>query len=142
MQKGTDLWKQFLTRVRGEHSNRRVNIEWFPNYLLIFYSLKTPIKVHVLCVYAVLIITCSCTPALCSRQYCCTMASIGPVSTEVCCDIFRELRSQSVQENVCYSPLLIISTLSMVYIGAKDNTKAQIEKVRIHLGFKPSCCLT
>uniref|UniRef100_A0A8D2N672 Serpin domain-containing protein n=1 Tax=Zonotrichia albicollis TaxID=44394 RepID=A0A8D2N672_ZONAL len=56
------------------------------------------------------------------------MASIGPVSTEVCCDIFRELRSQRVQENVCYSPLLIISTLSMVYIGAKDNTKAQIEK--------------
>uniref|UniRef100_A0A8D2N849 Serpin domain-containing protein n=1 Tax=Zonotrichia albicollis TaxID=44394 RepID=A0A8D2N849_ZONAL len=45
-----------------------------------------------------------------------------------CCDIFRELRSQRVQENVCYSPLLIISTLSMVYIGAKDNTKAQIEK--------------
>uniref|UniRef100_A0A8C3TNY1 Serpin domain-containing protein n=1 Tax=Catharus ustulatus TaxID=91951 RepID=A0A8C3TNY1_CATUS len=70
------------------------------------------------------------------------MASIGPVSTEVCCDIFRELRSQSVQENVCYSPLLIISTLSMVYIGAKDNTKAQIEKVRLHLRFKPSCCLT
>nr|XP_041570499.1 ovalbumin isoform X2 [Taeniopygia guttata] len=56
------------------------------------------------------------------------MVSLGPVSTEVCCDIFRELRSQSVQENVCYSPLLIISTLSMVYIGAKDNTKAQIEK--------------
>ncbi|XP_063257132.1 ovalbumin-like [Prinia subflava] len=56
------------------------------------------------------------------------MGSIGPVSTEVCSDIFRELRSQSVQENVCYSPLLIISTLSMVYIGAKDKTKAQIEK--------------
>uniref|UniRef100_A0A8C9MFP5 Ovalbumin-like n=1 Tax=Serinus canaria TaxID=9135 RepID=A0A8C9MFP5_SERCA len=55
-----------------------------------------------------------------------------PMSTEVCCDIFRELRSQSVQENVCYSPLLIISTLSMVYIGAKDNTRAQIEKA-IHL---------
>ncbi|NXS36896.1 OVAL protein, partial [Pomatostomus ruficeps] len=69
---------------------------------------------------------------LCSRQYCCTMGSIGPVSQEVCCDIFRELRSQHVQENVCYSPLLIISTLSMVYIGAKDNTKAQIEKA-IHL---------
>uniref|UniRef100_A0A8C5WZP3 Serpin domain-containing protein n=1 Tax=Malurus cyaneus samueli TaxID=2593467 RepID=A0A8C5WZP3_9PASS len=60
------------------------------------------------------------------------MGSIGPVSTEVCCDIFRELRSQGVQENVCLSPLLIISTLSMVYIGAKDNTKAQIEKVRLH----------
>ncbi|NWV43946.1 OVAL protein, partial [Grantiella picta] len=71
---------------------------------------------------------CYCTPALCCRQYCNTMGSIGPVSTEVCCDIFRELRSQHVQENVCYSPLLIISTLSMVYIGAKDNTKAQIEK--------------
>uniref|UniRef100_A0A8C0U5B2 Ovalbumin-like n=1 Tax=Cyanistes caeruleus TaxID=156563 RepID=A0A8C0U5B2_CYACU len=68
------------------------------------------------------------------------MGSIGPVSTEVCSDIFRELRSQNVQENVCYSPLLIISTLSMVYIGAKDNTKAQIEKcgtsVSIHTSLK------
>ncbi|NWV15635.1 OVAL protein, partial [Ptilonorhynchus violaceus] len=66
--------------------------------------------------------------ALCSRQHSFTMGSIGPVSTEVCCDIFRELRSQRVQENVCFSPVIIISTLSMVYIGAKDNTKAQIEK--------------
>ncbi|NWZ39895.1 OVAL protein, partial [Brachypodius atriceps] len=57
-----------------------------------------------------------------------TMGSIGPVSTEVSCDIFRELRSQGVRENVCFSPVLIISTLSMVYIGAKENTKAQIEK--------------
>ncbi|NXE96524.1 OVAL protein, partial [Menura novaehollandiae] len=68
------------------------------------------------------------TSALCSRQYCFTMDSIGPVSTEFCCDIFRELRSQRVQENVCFSPVVIISALSMVYIGAKDNTKAQIEK--------------
>ncbi|NXM60965.1 OVAL protein, partial [Illadopsis cleaveri] len=57
-----------------------------------------------------------------------TMGSIGPLSTEVCCDIFRELRSQRVQENLCFAPLLIVSTLSMLHIGAKDNTKAQIEK--------------
>ncbi|TRZ17895.1 hypothetical protein HGM15179_009224 [Zosterops borbonicus] len=62
------------------------------------------------------------------RQTYCTMGSIGPLSTEVCCDIFRELRSQRVQENICFAPLLIVSTLSMVYIGAKDKTKAQIEK--------------
>ncbi|NXD29832.1 OVAL protein, partial [Spelaeornis formosus] len=75
---------------------------------------------------------CYFTSALCSRQYHCTMGSIGPVSTEVCCDIFRELRSQNLQENLCYSPLLIISTLSMLSIGAKDNTRTQIEKA-IHL---------
>ncbi|NXX36257.1 OVAL protein, partial [Nicator chloris] len=71
---------------------------------------------------------CYFTSALCFRQYHCTMGSIGPVSTEICCDIFRELRSQSVQENVCFSPLLIYSAVLLVYMGAKDNTKAQIEK--------------
>ncbi|NWI97684.1 OVAL protein, partial [Pitta sordida] len=57
-----------------------------------------------------------------------TMASIGPVSTEFCCDVFRELRIQHAQENIFFSPLTIVSALSMVYLGARDNTKAQIEK--------------
>ncbi|NWR95089.1 OVAL protein, partial [Furnarius figulus] len=57
-----------------------------------------------------------------------TMGSIGPVSTEFSCDIFKELRIQHARENIIYSPVTIISALSMVYLGARDNTKAQIEK--------------
>ncbi|NWY58321.1 OVAL protein, partial [Chionis minor] len=58
-----------------------------------------------------------------------TMGSIGAASTEFCFDVFKELKVQHVNENIFYSPLTIISALSMVYLGAKDNTKAQIDKV-------------
>ncbi|NXM74373.1 OVAL protein, partial [Serilophus lunatus] len=57
-----------------------------------------------------------------------TMGSIGPVSTEFCCDIFKEVRIQHAQENIFFSPMTIISALSMIYLGARDSTKAQIEK--------------
>ncbi|XP_017684213.1 PREDICTED: ovalbumin-like [Lepidothrix coronata] len=56
------------------------------------------------------------------------MGSIGPLSVEFCCDVFKELRIQHPRENIFYSPVTIISALSMVYLGARDNTKAQIEK--------------
>ncbi|NXE15191.1 OVAL protein, partial [Lophotis ruficrista] len=58
-----------------------------------------------------------------------TMGSIGAASTELCFDIFKELRVQHVNENVCYSPLILISALSLVYLGARENTRAQIDKV-------------
>ncbi|KAF1657068.1 Ovalbumin, partial [Aptenodytes patagonicus] len=58
-----------------------------------------------------------------------TMGSIGAASTEFCFDIFNELKVQHVNENIFYSPLSIISALSMVYLGARENTKAQIDKV-------------
>lgn len=122
---------EFLTCMRGDIAIDMLIQNDFQTTCSYFIACKLLLKC-MCCVCMVFpSLHCYCTSALCSRHYCCTMGSIGPVSTEVCCDIFRELRSQSVQENVCYSPLLIISTLSMVYIGAKDNTKAQIEKVRI-----------
>ncbi|NWH43937.1 OVAL protein, partial [Fregata magnificens] len=58
-----------------------------------------------------------------------TMASISAASTEFCIDVFKELKVQHVNENIFYSPLSIISALSMVYLGARENTRAQIDKV-------------
>ncbi|XP_010183742.1 PREDICTED: ovalbumin-like [Mesitornis unicolor] len=57
------------------------------------------------------------------------MASIGAASTEFCFDVFKELKTQHVKENIFYSPMAIISALSMVYIGARENTRAEIDKV-------------
>ncbi|XP_021241975.1 ovalbumin isoform X1 [Numida meleagris] len=58
-----------------------------------------------------------------------TMASIGAVSTEFCVDVYKELRVHHANENIFYSPFTIISTLAMVYLGAKDSTRTQINKV-------------
>ncbi|XP_054237532.1 ovalbumin-like [Indicator indicator] len=57
------------------------------------------------------------------------MGTIGVASTEFGLDVFRELKVQHVNQNILYSPLTIISALSMVYIGSRENTRAQIEKV-------------
>ncbi|XP_068019076.1 ovalbumin-like [Melanerpes formicivorus] len=57
------------------------------------------------------------------------MSSIGAASTEFGLDVFKELKVQHVNKNILYSPLTIISALSMVYIGSRENTRAQIEKV-------------
>ncbi|KAM6350389.1 ovalbumin-like [Podargus strigoides] len=57
------------------------------------------------------------------------MASIGTVSTEFCLDVFKELKVQHVNKNVVFSPMTIISAMSMVYLGARENTRTQIDKV-------------
>ncbi|NXI67304.1 OVAL protein, partial [Anseranas semipalmata] len=58
-----------------------------------------------------------------------TMGSIGAASAEFCFDVFKELKVHHANENICYSPLSIISALAMVYLGARDNTRTQIDKV-------------
>ncbi|NWW88356.1 OVAL protein, partial [Rhynochetos jubatus] len=58
-----------------------------------------------------------------------TMGYIGAVSTEFCFDVFKELKVQHVNKNVFYSPLSIMSALSMIYLGARENTKAQMDKI-------------
>ncbi|NXN95712.1 OVAL protein, partial [Rhinopomastus cyanomelas] len=58
-----------------------------------------------------------------------TMGSIGAASTDFCFDVFKELKSQHVNDNIFFSPLTIMSALSMVYLGAKDSTKDQIDQV-------------
>lgn len=62
-----------------------------------------------------------------------SMGSIGEASTEFGVDVFKELKVQHVNENILVSPLTIISALSMVYIGSRENTRAQIDKVRLLL---------
>ncbi|XP_009977061.1 PREDICTED: ovalbumin-like [Tauraco erythrolophus] len=57
------------------------------------------------------------------------MGSIGAASTEFCFDVFKELKGQHVNENIFFCPLSIVSALSMVYLGARENTRAQIVKV-------------
>ncbi|NXP09358.1 OVALY protein, partial [Thinocorus orbignyianus] len=56
------------------------------------------------------------------------MGSITAANAEFCFDVFRELKVHHVNENIFYSPLSIISTLAMVYLGARGNTQSQMEK--------------
>ncbi|NXY46031.1 OVAL protein, partial [Ceuthmochares aereus] len=58
-----------------------------------------------------------------------TMGSIGAASTELCFDVFKEVRGQHVKGNMLFAPLALASTLSLVYLGAKENTRDQIDKV-------------
>ncbi|XP_025964345.1 ovalbumin-like [Dromaius novaehollandiae] len=57
------------------------------------------------------------------------MGSISAANAEFCFDMFKELRVHHTNENIIYSPLSILSVLSMVYLGAKGNTESQMEKV-------------
>ncbi|XP_025970699.1 ovalbumin-like [Dromaius novaehollandiae] len=57
------------------------------------------------------------------------MGSISAANAEFCFDMFKELKVHHVKENIFYSPLGIISTLSMIYLGARGNTEFQMEKV-------------
>ncbi|XP_025895514.1 ovalbumin-like [Nothoprocta perdicaria] len=60
------------------------------------------------------------------------MGSIGTASTEFCFDMYKELRVHHASENIIFGPLTIFSALYVVYMGAKGNTKTQMEKA-IHL---------
>ncbi|XP_062426035.1 ovalbumin-like [Rhea pennata] len=57
------------------------------------------------------------------------MGSVSAANAEFCFDMFKELKVHHVNENIFYSPLSIISALSMVYLGARGNTESQMEKV-------------
>lgn len=62
-----------------------------------------------------------------------TMASIGAASAEFSFEVFDELKAQYPNQNIIFAPLSILSALSMLYLGARGNTKAQIDKVRLQL---------
>ncbi|NP_001269772.1 ovalbumin-like [Columba livia] len=57
------------------------------------------------------------------------MASIGAASAEFSFEVFDELKAQYPNQNIIFAPLSILSALSMLYLGARGNTKAQIDKV-------------
>ncbi|XP_009567653.2 ovalbumin-related protein Y [Cuculus canorus] len=57
------------------------------------------------------------------------MESITAANAEFCFDVFKEMKVHHPNDNIFYSPLSIIAALSMVYMGARDNTQSQMEKV-------------
>ncbi|NWU97672.1 OVALY protein, partial [Upupa epops] len=68
------------------------------------------------------------------------MGSISAANSEFAFDVFKELKVHHVSDNICYCPLSIISALAMVYLGARGNTRSQMEKCDsseyIHKAFK------
>ncbi|XP_009977060.1 PREDICTED: ovalbumin-related protein X-like [Tauraco erythrolophus] len=61
------------------------------------------------------------------------MGSISTANAEFCFDVFKELKVHYANDNVFYSPLSIISTLAMIFMGARGNTQSQMGKV-LHFG--------
>ncbi|KAM6281169.1 ovalbumin-related protein Y-like [Porphyrio hochstetteri] len=57
------------------------------------------------------------------------MGSISTANAEFCFDVFKELKVHHANENIFYCPLSIVSTLAMVYMGARGYTQSQMEKV-------------
>ncbi|XP_009965821.3 ovalbumin-related protein X [Tyto alba] len=57
------------------------------------------------------------------------MGSITAANAEFSFDVFKELKVHHANNNIFYSPLSIIASLAMVYLGARGNTEYQMEKV-------------
>uniref|UniRef100_A0ABI0NNT8 Serpin domain-containing protein n=1 Tax=Bos taurus TaxID=9913 RepID=A0ABI0NNT8_BOVIN len=56
------------------------------------------------------------------------MSSLGEAIIHLGIDLFHQIR-QSKKENIFYSPLSISSALAMTYLGARENTASQMQKV-------------
>lgn len=57
------------------------------------------------------------------------MDSLSTANVEFCLDVFKELNSNNVGDNIFFSPLSLLYALSMVLLGARGNSAAQMEKV-------------
>ncbi|XP_017684209.1 PREDICTED: ovalbumin-related protein Y-like [Lepidothrix coronata] len=57
------------------------------------------------------------------------MGSISAANAEFCFDVYKELTVHHANDNIIFSSLSLISTLSMLYLGARGNTQSQMEKV-------------
>uniref|UniRef100_A0A8C3QY01 Serpin domain-containing protein n=1 Tax=Cyanoderma ruficeps TaxID=181631 RepID=A0A8C3QY01_9PASS len=57
------------------------------------------------------------------------MGSINAANAEFCFDVFKEVKFHHPNENIFYCPLSMIAALAMVYLGARNNTEYQMEKV-------------
>ncbi|XP_057887809.1 ovalbumin-like [Melospiza georgiana] len=57
------------------------------------------------------------------------MGSISAANAEFCFDVFKEVKLYHPNDNIFYCPLSMIATLAMVYLGARNNTEYQMEKV-------------
>ncbi|KAM7036223.1 ovalbumin-like [Passerculus sandwichensis] len=57
------------------------------------------------------------------------MGSISAANAEFCFDVFKEVKLYHPNDNIFYCPLSMIAALAMVYLGARNNTEYQMEKV-------------
>ncbi|KAM4793672.1 ovalbumin-related protein X-like [Cyanocitta cristata] len=57
------------------------------------------------------------------------MGSISAANAEFCFDVFKEVKFHHPNDNIFYCPLSMIAALAMVYLGARNNTEYQMEKV-------------
>ncbi|XP_008584588.1 PREDICTED: serpin B11 isoform X2 [Galeopterus variegatus] len=57
------------------------------------------------------------------------MGSLSTANVEFCLDVFKELNSNNVGDNIFFSPLSLLYALSMVLLGARGNSAEQVEKV-------------
>ncbi|NWJ10552.1 OVAL protein, partial [Crypturellus undulatus] len=85
-----------------------------------------------LCLGILPLLHCHCTSVVCSRNASFTMGSIDTATTEFCFDMYKELRVHHGSENIIFGPLTVFSALYVIYMGAKGNTKTQMEKVKLH----------
>ncbi|XP_052516278.1 serpin B4-like [Budorcas taxicolor] len=60
------------------------------------------------------------------------MSSLGEAIIHLAIDLFHQIR-QSKKENIFLSPFSISSALAMTYLGARENTASEMEKV-LHFG--------
>ncbi|XP_064282783.1 ovalbumin-related protein Y-like [Passer domesticus] len=57
------------------------------------------------------------------------MGSISAANAEFCFDVFKEVKIYRSHDNVLFSSLSMLSTLALVYMGARGKTQSQMEKV-------------
>lgn len=71
------------------------------------------------------------------------MSSISAANAQFCFDVFKEVKLHRANDNVLLSSLSMLSTLALVYMGARGKTQSQMEKVSYLHGCKvTSTCAT
>uniref|UniRef100_A0A8C4XYN5 Serpin domain-containing protein n=1 Tax=Gopherus evgoodei TaxID=1825980 RepID=A0A8C4XYN5_9SAUR len=71
------------------------------------------------------------------------MSSISEATTKFCLDFFKVLNEDRPSGNIIYSPLSILAALSTVFLGARGNTAAQMQKIgnNKHFHWSSDCSL-
>lgn len=60
------------------------------------------------------------------------MDSLSAANTTFALDLLRQLSEKNSTQNLFFSPFSISSALSMILLGSKGNTEAQIAKVCLY----------
>lgn len=60
------------------------------------------------------------------------MDSLSAANTTFALDLLRQLSEKNCTQNLFFSPFSISSALSMILLGSKGNTEAQIAKVCLY----------